>query len=140
MASGEDAVFAFAARRSLPVARPMTHLARTLAIVWLTVLLAAPAGSAARALEFRDIAGKWCGEVSSYVLARDTLTVILLSDHSKRVYPIDSYEYDDAVIAVTWKRGDEPLITEFGEFGADDRSMTQLENDVGPRREFRRCS
>jgi hypothetical protein len=37
-------------------------------------------------------------------------------------------------------RGDEQFITEFGEFSADRRSMVQLENDVGPRREFQRCS
>ncbi len=116
----------------------MMH-ARKLAIFWLTVLVAVAAGSAAQALEFRDIAGKWCGSVSSYVFARETLTVILLSDNSQRVFRIDRYEYDDEVVTVTWERGDEPLVTEFGEFGADGQSMVQLENDVGPRREFRRC-
>jgi len=103
-------------------------------------VIVAALGGAAHALSFKDITGKWCGEVSSYVFAPETLTVILLSDNSQRVYPIDGYEYEDDVITVTWKRGDDQFITEFGEFSPDRRSMVQLENDVGPRREFRRCS
>jgi len=113
---------------------------RNAAILALTVAAALGAGGAARALTFEDIAGRWCGEVSSYVFAREKLTVILLSDNSQRTYPIDEYEYDDEVVTVTWKRGEDPFITEFGEFSADRKSMVQLENDHGPRREFRRCS
>jgi len=86
-------------------------------------------------------------EVDSELVSRlrsefpaDKLTVVLLSDNSQRVYAIDGYDYDEAVITVTWERGDEQLITEFGEFSADHRAMVQLENDVGQRREFRRCS
>ena len=118
----------------------MTTRLRNAAIFALTVVAALGAGGAARALTFEDIAGKWCGSVSSYVFARDKLTVVLLSDGSQRIYPVDEYEYDDDVVSVTWKRGDDQFITEFGEFSADRQSMVQLENDVGPRREFRRCS
>jgi hypothetical protein len=118
----------------------VTTRLRSAAIFALTVVAALGSGGAARALTFEDISGKWCGSVSSYVFARDKLTVILLSDGSQRIYPVDEYEYDDDVVSVTWKRGDEQFITEFGEFGTDRQSMVQLENDVGPRREFRRCS
>ncbi len=118
----------------------MTNAVRTLAIVASAIAAVAFSGRAAPALGFQDIAGKWCGSASSYAFARETLTVVLLSDNSQRVYPIDSYAYDDAVVTVTWERGDEQLITEFGEFSADGQSMVQLENDVGPRREFHRCS
>ena len=118
----------------------MTTRLRTAAIFALTVVGSLGAGGAARALGFEDIAGKWCGDVSSYLFARDKLTVILLSDGSQRVYPIAKFEYDDDVVSVTWQRGDDQFITEFGEFAADRRAMVQLENDVGPRREFRKCS
>ena len=117
----------------------MTTRLRNVAIL-AAAAVAALGGGTARALTFQDIAGKWCGEVSSYVFAPDKLTVVLLSDNSQRVYAIDGYDYDEAVITVTWERGDEQLITEFGEFSADHRAMVQLENDVGQRREFRRCS
>ncbi len=113
---------------------------RDAAILALTIAAALGTGDAARALTFEDIAGKWCGEVSSYVFAHDKLTVVLLSDNSQRIYPIDEYEYDDEAVTVTWKHGDDPFITEFGEFSADHKSMVQLENDHGPRREFHRCS
>jgi hypothetical protein len=118
----------------------VTTRLRKAAIFALTIVAALCIAGTAHALSFEDIAGKWCGEVSSYVFARDKLTVILLSDSSQRTYPVDEYEYDDEVVTVTWKRGDDPFITEFGEFGADRQSMVQLENDVGPRREFHRCS
>lgn len=73
-------------------------------------------------------------------VARDTVTVILTSDNSQRVYPIDGYDYDDEVITVIWRRGDEALTTEFAEFTADHESMVQQENDMGRSANFQRCS
>jgi hypothetical protein len=40
---------------------------------------------------------------------------------------------------VSWQRDGEKLFTRFGEFDAGTRTMVQLQNDAGPRREFRRC-
>src|SRR3974390_3551767 len=116
MASRQPQSFGQLSAASLLADRSMTRTIRTLAIVAAAIAALAGSGRAARALDFRDIAGQWCGDVSSYVFARETLTVILRSDRSQRVYRIDSYQYDDAVVTVTWERGDDQLITEFGEF------------------------
>jgi hypothetical protein len=92
------------------------------------------------ALGFRDIAGKWCGAAGSYTFKPRTLTVIFTSDKSRRDFPVDSYEYTDSDVTINWRRDKDVVFTKFGEFSADRRTMTQIQNDVGPRREFRRCS
>jgi hypothetical protein len=113
---------------------------RTIVVVALTITAPLGAGSAAQALTFEDISGKWCGSVSSYTFAPGQLTVVLYSDNTPRRYKIDSYQYEDEVITVNWMRDDDKLFTKFSEFSRDDRFMVQQPNDAGPRREFRRCS
>jgi hypothetical protein len=105
-----------------------------------TVMAALGMSSAAQALSFNDITGKWCGSVSSYTFAPGQLTVVLYSDNQPRRYKIENYQYEGDVITVNWIRDDDKLFTKFSEFSADDRLMVQLPNDAGPRREFRRCS
>ena len=117
----------------------MTRKLRNGLILALTIAALA-LGDRALALSFDDIAGKWCGSVSSYAFTPTTLTVTLYSDNSKRDYPIDSYQYEGDVVTVNWRRGDEKLFTKFSEFNADQRTMVQLQNNAGPRREFRKCS
>jgi hypothetical protein len=98
------------------------------------------AGGRAFALTFEDIAGRWCGSVSSYTFTPTTLTVILYAENSPREYPIDSYQYEPDVITVTWQRDGEKLFTKFGELNIAAGTMVQLRNDAGPRREFRKCA
>ena len=102
------------------------------------VALALGAGRAA-ALSFDDISGRWCGSVSSYTFTPSTLVVGLYADDSRREYPIDGYQYDGDVITVNWQRDGNKLFTKFSEFDANERTMVQLPNAAGPRREFRRC-
>jgi hypothetical protein len=104
------------------------------------VALAIAAQRPAAALAFEDISGKWCGSVSSYTFTPAKLIVILYSDKSRREYTIDDYEYTDDVITVNWVRDKEKLFTKFSEFSRDDKLMIQLQNNAGPRREFKRCS
>jgi hypothetical protein len=106
----------------------------------LTIAALALGGGRAFALTFDDIAGRWCGSVSSYTFTPTTLIVILYGDKSRREYPIDSYQYDGDVITVNWERGSDKLFTKFSEFNVDEHTMVQLRNDAGPRREFRKCS
>ena len=106
----------------------------------LTIAALALGGGRAFALTFDDIAGRWCGSVSSYTFSRSTLIVVLYGDKSRREYPVDSYQYEGDVITVNWQRDGEKLFTKFGEFNFDAHTMVQLRNDAGPRREFRKCS
>jgi hypothetical protein len=94
----------------------------------------------ALALTFEDISGKWCGSVSSYTFSPGTLVVVLYSENQPHRYKIENYAYDDDVITVNWVRDDEKLYTKFSEFSSDNRTMVQLQNEAGPRREFKRCS
>ncbi len=102
--------------------------------------VAACAGGAAMALGFGDISGRWCGGAGSYIFKPRILTVIFSADKSRRDFKIDSYEYTDSEVSITWRRDKEPLSTTFGEFSTDHRAMVQLQSTAGPRRDFRRCS
>jgi len=106
----------------------------------LTIAALALGVGRAAALSFDDISGRWCGSVSSYTFTPSTLVVNIYADHSRREYPIDSYQYDGNVITVNWERNGDKLFTKFSEFDADARTMVQQPNDAGPRRAFRRCS
>ena len=119
----------------------MRKALRNILIFGLTsAALVAWAGPDAMALGFGDISGKWCGSAGSYIFKPRTLTVFFYSDKSRRDYKVDSYEYTDGEVSINWRRDKEALFTKFGEFSADRRSMAQQQNEVGPRREFRRCS
>jgi hypothetical protein len=114
---------------------------RNAAISALTVaILAIGAGGEAAALTFDDIAGKWCGSVSSYTFTVSRLIVVLYSDNSRREYKVDDYQYEDDAVTVNWQRDGDKLFTRFSEFSADNKFMAQQQNKAGPRREFKRCS
>jgi hypothetical protein len=118
----------------------LTGKLRKSLIFVLTIAALALGGGRAFALTFDDIAGRWCGSVSSYTFTPSTLIVVLYGDNSRREYPVESYQYDGDVITVNWERGSDKLFTKFSEFNVDEHTMVQLRNDAGPRREFRKCS
>jgi hypothetical protein len=91
----------------------------------------------AAALEYRDIAGKWCGEATDYTFTRDSLRVYWRSDRTSRTYRVTDYSYDNDEITVYWRKDGEEFHTVFGNF-RDDR-MVQKPSEAGPRRPVRRC-
>ena len=107
-------------------------------LVWLAIAalpLAAPAP--AQALEYRDIAGTWCGETTNYTFERRALRVYWPDDRTSRTFPVTEYAYDDDEITVHWRKDGEVVFTVFGNFRGD--RMVQKPNENGPRRPFRRC-
>lgn len=98
------------------------------------------ASTASFALSDSDILGNWCGSESNYSFSRKVMIVTRPSDSSRLVFDITALEPRDERIAVSWRRGDGKVVrTEFAEFGADKKTMVQLSNSGGPRREFKRC-
>jgi hypothetical protein len=94
--------------------------------------------TAAAALGFKDIAGKWCTAGGSEQFDRDNLTAIIAGTGEQRVFAIVNYDFRDDLIRVTWRNEKgESVHTDFTDFIS--QKMVQLENEVGPRREFRRC-
>ena len=95
----------------------------------------------ATALEFKDIAGRWCTSGGTEEFDRDTLTATPAETGAQRVYPIERYHFHAKKVTVVWRdaaRG-ESYSTDFAKFSADGRRMVQLRNVAGPRREFHRC-
>jgi hypothetical protein len=94
----------------------------------------------AAALRDTDILGNWCGTESNYHITRASMTVTRASDNAQLVFDILKFESRDDSLVVAWRRADGKVArTEFTEFSADGRTMVQLSNAGGPRREFRRC-
>ena len=84
--------------------------------------------------------GKWCSTGGSEKFNAKTLTVIRTGERKPIVFKIDRYDANDDTVTVYWTHTDgTKMVTEFSEFSADGRSMVQIKNDAGPRREFHRC-
>jgi hypothetical protein len=101
-------------------------------------LLGALSCTAAAALSFEDIAGRWCTAGGSEQFDRSNLIAVVAGTNQQRVFPILEYDFRADLIRVTWRNAKgERVHTDFAEFNGD--VMVQLENEAGPRREFRRC-
>ncbi len=92
---------------------------------------------AAKALEFEDIQGKWCGETTTYTFERRALRVYWPSDGARKTFRVSKYDYEDDEITVHWEKDGETVFTAFGNFRGE--RMVQKPNENGPRRPFRRC-
>ena len=57
------------------------------------ILLSAGAADIANATTYEDIAGQWCGDVTDYVFAPNTLTVRFHDDRPANVFKIMKYTY-----------------------------------------------
>jgi hypothetical protein len=116
----------------------MVTLRKAILVGSAVALLGALNCTAAAALGFEDIAGKWCTSGGSEQFDRENLIAVVASTGERRVFPILDYEYQSESIRVTWRNAKgERVHTDFAEF--DGNGMVQIENEVGPRREFRRC-
>lgn len=112
----------------------MRKLLRLAAIASLAAILMTPAS----ALDFKNIAGKWCGAAADYEFSVETLRVTLHADNRIINLKVTSYEYEGDSVRLNWiDTEDKARFTVFAEFTAN--SMVQQRNDAGPRREFRRC-
>jgi len=116
----------------------MVTLRKAILVGSAVALLGALNCTVAAALGFEDIAGKWCTSGGSEQFDRENLIAVVASTGERRVFPILDYEYQPDSIRVTWRNAKgERVHTDFAEFNG--AGMVQIENEVGPRREFRRC-
>jgi hypothetical protein len=92
----------------------------------------------ANATTYEDIAGQWCGDVTDYVFAPNTLTVKFHDDRPANVFKITKYNYTNDSVRIDWLNdaGKESVMI-FAEFSGS--KMAQQENDDKPRRPFHRC-
>jgi len=91
----------------------------------------------AHATAYEDIAGQWCGDVTDYVFAPNTLTVKFHDDRPVNVFKITKYTYTNDSVRIDWLNGVKESITVFAEFSRS--KMAQQENEDKPRRAFHRC-
>jgi hypothetical protein len=92
----------------------------------------------ANATAYEDIAGQWCGDVTDYIFAPNTLTVKFHDARPANVFNIVKYTYTSNSVRIDWLNADgKDSVTIFGEFSGS--KMAQQENDDKPRRAFHRC-
>ena len=108
----------------------------TLIALYAGWILAADIGYATT---YEDIAGQWCGDVTDYVFAPNTLTVKFHDDRPANVFKIRKYTYTNDSVRINWLNGADELVMAFAEFSGNKTTMAQQENDNKPRRAFHRC-
>ena len=91
----------------------------------------------ANATTYQDIAGQWCGDVTDYVFAPNTLTVKFHDDRPANVFKITKYTYANNNVRIDWLNGAKESVTVFAEFSGS--KMAQQQNGGKPRRPFHRC-
>jgi hypothetical protein len=131
------------AGRWIPASAGMTVAVlarRVLLLLSLSIVAASRFSSPVVALGESDLLGNWCGGESNYSFTRKMMVVTRPSSSDKLVFDIVAIEPREGRIAVSWQRADGKVVrTEFAEFSSDGKTMVQLPNSGGPRREFRRC-
>ena len=86
-----------------------------------------------------DIAGQWCGDVTDYIFAPDTLTVKFHDGRPANVFKITKYTYTNDSVRINWLNGAHELVISFAEFNGSHTAMAQQESEDKPRRAFHRC-
>ena len=110
---------------------------------WLVTIVILPLVSAADiadATTYKDIAGEWCGDVTDYVFAPDTLTVKFHDARPANMFKITKYTYTNDSVRIYWVNGaGKESVTVFAEFVGNNNKMAQQQNGDKPRRAFHRC-
>ena len=91
----------------------------------------------ANATTYENISGQWCGDVTDYVFAPNTLTVKFHDDRPANVFKITKYTYTNDSVRIDWLNGAKESVMVFAEFSRS--KMAQQENGDKPRRALHRC-
>jgi len=68
-------------------------------------------------MTYKDIAGQWCGDVTDYVFAPDTLTVKFHDSRPANVFKITKYTYTNDSVRIDWLNdAGKESVTVFAEF------------------------
>ena len=95
------------------------------------------AADVASATTYKDIAGQWCGDVTDYVFAPNTLAVKFHNGRPANLFKITKYTYTNDTVRIDWLNDGKESITIFAEFSGS--KMAQQQNGDKPRRPFHRC-
>jgi hypothetical protein len=107
----------------------------------IAVSLSAGAADTANAVAYKDIGGQWCGDVTDYVFAPNTLTVKFHDGRPANAFKITKYTYTNDSVSIDWvNAAGKGSVTVFAEFsGSNPITMAQQQEGDKPRRPFHRC-
>ena len=57
----------------------------------------------ANATTYEDIAGQWCGDITDYVFAPNTLTVKFHDNRPNNVFKVTKYTYANNSVRIGWR-------------------------------------
>jgi hypothetical protein len=66
----------------------------------IAILLSAGAVNVADAMTYKDIAGQWCGEITDYVFAPNSLTVKFHDGTPAKAFKITKYTYTNDSVSI----------------------------------------
>jgi hypothetical protein len=105
---------------------------------WLAAVAFLLSADIADAMTYKDIAGQWCGEITDYVFAPNSLSVKFHDSRPAETFKITKYTYNDDDVRIDWlNSAGKDAVTVFTEF-IGNGTMVQQQNDRGPRRSFKR--
>ncbi|MFY9839793.1 MAG: hypothetical protein WAK55_25630 [Xanthobacteraceae bacterium] len=107
----------------------------------IAILLSVGAADTVDATTYKDIAGQWCGDVTDYVFAPNTLTVKFHDGRPANAFKITKYTYTNDSVSIDWvNAAGKGSVTVFAEFGGSSPiAMAQQQEGDKPRRPFHRC-
>ena len=109
-------------------------------LVAIAILPSVGAAVSADAMTYKDIAGRWCGDVTDYVFTPNALTVKFHDGRPANAFKITKYTYNNDSVSIDWvNAAGAASITVFGEFGRNPITMAQQQEGEKPRRPFHRC-
>jgi hypothetical protein len=114
-------------------------LARASAVAIAAIAAACFADRDAAALTYRDILGNWCSATARLEFSRTEMGVFLFASKTHTSSRVTKYEFVGSTVTVYWMREGKETSSDFGEFGADGRTMFLQPAENVPHREYRRC-
>ena len=117
----------------------MAHTSARAAAVAVIIAAACFADRAAGAVDYSDILGNWCSATARLEFSRNRMGVYLFSSKSHSVTKVTRYEFAGDKVTVYWEKDGKETSSDFGEFGADGKTMFLQPAENVPRREYHRC-
>jgi hypothetical protein len=97
-------------------------------------------GVHARALDYKQIAGRWClADLGVIEFTPTEMRLHFEKTGERRVYVVEEYHPHGEALIAHWRWSEKKDFTAFGNLRSGGTQLTQLASENGPAREMERC-
>jgi hypothetical protein len=106
----------------------------------LAVAALCTSGADAYALDYKQIAGRWCiPDLGGIEFTPTEMRLRFEKTGERRVYVVVEYHPHGEALIAHWRWGEKKDFTAFGKLRSGGTQLTQLESENGPAHEMERC-